>query len=325
MNWHTLLLASTLVFGVLSVVAVLAAVRFGPLGGRFIMPRLSLPGDLGVRLTSTRLGLQVHVDPEGGGAVAGVGRLAARSLFPAARFPRFTVRTFSAFARPSRGRPGGWADPAAPLYALRFGAWEVEAEAALWRQPFGYRDDGRLDPETLVRLVKADWNYFTAYAWGVPLDAVAACDRLEGAAIHVAQGGRVRVGERGWDRLLLDGVDVAAPGLGQDGRRPVAPDALVAALWRFGLGVAPPAAVGPSFAPVRLRLRLRISHRSSVDEDRGRLHHTAILFAAARDDDPGAEALLDRQERGLDEAAALLAGFGFPGDPPVALRSDGIP
>jgi hypothetical protein len=230
---------------------------------------------------------------------AGVGRLAKQTLF--ADLPPFTCSV--AFAcGPIRRTMGSYADPSSPWFNVFTGVYEVLAERVLWAQPFGY-GDGRPSPEHVIRLGVADWNYFSAHLYGVPLADLASEDALDGvrwwARPHPA--GDV---PSGWDRLEIEGVGAPDPSRAQPWWVRGEPSRLWRGLWQFAFGR--PAHRSTSSRPSVMRARVLMCAYSDA-----RVHRTLVLGATANTthpDDAAVEALLDAQFQSIEHLARTRYG-----------------
>jgi hypothetical protein len=169
----------------------------------------------------------------------------------------------------------------------------------------------------IVRIGKADWNYFSNRVYGVPLDAIRPHDAFDLGRIGHARRGRVRIGESWWDHVALDGVEVvsAYTAPGEQGRLEKA-DPDFTPFWRLAYGApCPRPEATVSFAPTKMRAELYLSHRKATDpaDVKGPVWRTLIFGGTVRADWPdraAADAFLALQ---LDAVRKVMAR-DYPGD-----------
>ena len=149
------------------------------------------------RARSPGYGLQVDIAKHDWDAPARVGRLVHDALFPDEPDFSFNVE----FAR---GDGDAYTDPTSIWFNAFMGYYEIKVPKETWHRPFGYRFEAggtRIAPDDLLRIGRADWNYFSAYLYGVPFSVVDASARQGGMLYHL---GRTE-GLRSWDLVELDG------------------------------------------------------------------------------------------------------------------------
>jgi hypothetical protein len=247
--------------------------------------------------------LEIVVDDDEARPPADVGRLVKRALFPDEGRFRFNV-AFSC-GDPGLFGKGRYTDPRSIWFNVFFGYYELDAPVRLWRRPLGYRaasPGAEVEFADVVRIGKADWNYFSNHVYGVPLDVVRRHDAFDPAAIRCEHLGREKIGESWWDHVVVDGVEVvsAYTAAGEKGRLERTAGGWTS-LWRFLFGrpcPRPDATV--SFVPTRMRAELYMAFRRAKDPDdeRGEVWRTLIFGGTARSDFPDpaqARAFLDVQ------------------------------
>ncbi|MFO0512836.1 MAG: hypothetical protein ACK51K_19480, partial [Gammaproteobacteria bacterium] len=181
-------------------------------------------------------------------------------------------------------REGSYGDPTSPWFNVFFGYYQIDVVASAWGRPFGYCDasSGAVDTDDVVRIGKADWNYFSNWMYGVPDAAIVPTDRLDDPQLRFEQRPRRAVNGRAWDEVLLDGVRVASaydPGRA-DGLQLV-DRGLWSALWRasFGLPLRRAVVDEPAFFAVPMAARLYMAYReSAADDDLGEPSYQTFFF-----------------------------------------------
>jgi hypothetical protein len=252
---------------------------------------------------------RIVVGEGGGGAPASVGEIVKRKLFPDC--PDFVFNVSFSCGRASRSGLGVYADPRSIWFNVFFGYYEIIAPKSSWARPFGYEvEKGKAQVcfDDIVRLGKADWNYFSNYIYGVPLSDIEPYDQINMDEVGCIQHGRDRVGggERYWDIVELDGVEVVSAYVsGRDGKRLQSPSRVLSPLWRlaFGSSAASPTHQD-SFIPTRMRARLNISYLEDEDSRLGKVYRTLIFGGTTNSgypDKAANEFLLKLQMQALHE------------------------
>jgi hypothetical protein len=249
--------------------------------------------------------LEIVVDDDRSRAPADVGRLAKRALF--ADDPRFLFNVVFSCGDPAPFQKGLYTDPRSIWFNVFFGYYELDAPCALWNRPLGYRSaapGAEVEFADIVRIGKADWNYFSNRVYGVPLERIRPHDAFDLATIGHRYLGRERIGESWWDRVALDGVEVAsaytAPG--EQGRLERPAWAWTPA-WRLAFGgPCPRSEATESFFPTKMRAELYMSFQKATDradvKGSGEVWRTLIFGGTVRSDyrKPGESADVSRAE-----------------------------
>jgi hypothetical protein len=246
--------------------------------------------------SGTPVVLRIPVGPQGTGDLGYVGRLAHAELF--SDLPAFDFNVAFASAHVSLSGDSAYADPRSIWYNAFFGFYEIDAPMAKWSRPFGYDGpgpDAKVVAREVERIGRADWNYFSNHLYGVPLAAIRACCAAPPPGV-VRVLPRVSLvsldGPKDWDDLDVRDVTVVGPHRSTaDGgafehphsERDAAPPGMER-LWQRTFGTHPPTATPPtSFAPVRLRARIRMFH--DVSRVQGKPVYRTFLFGATVDAD----------------------------------------
>jgi hypothetical protein len=287
--------------------------------GRSPLVRLPVAAPVALGSSMARVPFAVRFDVTSGSrAFAGVGGLVKADCFPA--LAPFVCRVVFGCGRGPSRRRGGYSDPWSPWFNVFFGGYQVDAARSDWDRPFGFRREGdelRPDVDELVQLGRADWDYFTAYPYGVPLEVIRELRRRSRPpSIPEVQRKAVFAGGRWWDLVTIDRVSVVSGYVsGRDGARLANAHRLWSPLWRGCFGLPTPREDHPeSFPLVDMRARLLVS----CDEHRGRFR-TFVCGGTVSTGVPAASSsvLLDEQ------LAAVRPLLGAPGPqplPPAATR-----
>ena len=126
--------------------------------------------------------LRIHVTDHGR-VVNNIGQMVKRRLFKdTPEFVFNTVASVGGTDSPAYARH--YTDPESPWFNLFLGYYQIDAaESAGWTRPFGFRSDDAeaSEPkfEELVQLGMADWNWFSNWNYGTPVDAIEAAEALD--------------------------------------------------------------------------------------------------------------------------------------------------
>lgn len=230
--------------------------------------------------------LEIVVDREAGITPAGVGEVVHKTFFPDRDKLIFNVCFSCGAANPFR--PGVYGDPTSIWFNVFFGYYEIDVPKATWGRPFGYTADGQINWDDILRIGKADWNYFSNYVYGVPHKYIRPYDGLDDPQVKSRYLGREKVGKREWDLLELDGAQVVSAYVsGTDGKKLIDEDLVFSPLWRasFGQPSPRPEQFPDSFFPVRMKARIYMAWRE-VEKDNDLLEpaYQTFLFGGTIND-----------------------------------------
>jgi len=231
--------------------------------------------DIGRSVSPLATILRINVDNKGG-APADVGSLVKKRFFTDS--PGFVFNVCF-----SRGPGNSYCDPQSIWFNVFSGYYQIDVPRMAWGRPFGYRLVEGCAPvvnfDDVLRIGKADWNYFSNYMYGVPRRDVEAIDAVDLGRERYAYLGRERiVGMEGrgvgrsryWDHVELDHVSVVSAYLsGQDGKALENPSRVLSSLWRLSFGRPNPR---PSYTESFIRTEMRALIYMSYSED----HHPVL-------------------------------------------------
>jgi hypothetical protein len=254
--------------------------------------------------------LRVPVGPEPTGGMAEVGRLAHEALFPT--YPPFAVNVAFACGQTQllTGR-GPYANPRSIWYNVFFGFYEIDAPRSEWKRPFGYRLTDRgpeVDFEDVIRLGKADWNYFSNHVYGVPIEAIRPHDTVDMRTMRTVNHGRQRIGERWWDVIELWGMTVVSPYEAARDRHTLQETfPVLTRVWRGAFGLSEADDAFPrSFFPTRIHAKMYVSFTEGHDGKRGEEIYETFVFGGTVNEDYKDQA---ENARFLDLQMASLRGL----------------
>ena len=170
------------------------------------------PPDYGKSRNSTGFPLRLHIDDSVERHIDDVGRRVKRRMFP--HRPPFVFNAVACVGDFDRDGRQKYTNPDSPWFNVFLGYYQLDCRKALWGRPFGFESASLAASQPciddLVRLGKADWNYFSAWDCGVPEDVV---DRYCGHDIDPVRRGGPRTGRdrgREWRHLELLDLTVAS-------------------------------------------------------------------------------------------------------------------
>ena len=130
-------------------------------------------------------------------------------------------------------------NPNSKWFNVFFGYYEIDCPINEgWNRAFGYNVDGTINVTELAKLGKADWNYFSNYMYGTPKNYIESTDNIP--SIEYEYFGRIKIGEKYWDKIALYNVKVIS---GYDNNLTINPslnnNAPASLLWQIFYGQSP--------------------------------------------------------------------------------------
>ncbi|MGO8871693.1 MAG: alkaline phosphatase family protein [Acidimicrobiales bacterium] len=248
--------------------------------------------------------LRFHVEDEPR-ALCAVGRMVKERTFPPP-YPPFVFNAVACVGAFEKGGPQCYGNPNSPWFNVFLGYYQLDCEKGRWDRPFGFASapprprDAAPHIEDLLRLGKADWNYFSNWDYGVPEEALRPYDHVQVDPSGYDDRGLVEIGGRQWHRVDLHDVEVAscyesdAPGAAK-----LVTNTIVQGTLRESFGYPDPQPDHPrSFIPKKLDAAL---HMAYFEDDT--CYHTLIFGGTAHSgEDRG---LLDAE---VEATVAVIAG-----------------
>lgn len=196
-----------------------------------------------------------------------VGRMVKETFFAAE--PDFIFNVCFAVGAFPLGGPGNYGDPRSPWFNVFVGYYQIDCPKPAWKRPLGYEPQGgamKVRFEDVLRIGKSDWNYFSNWMYGVPIDAIKPYDRLD-PEVKCSVLGRRTVGKGAWDLVDLDGFSAvtsyqsSAPGAAQ-----LVENTALTDLWRVTYGEPnPQPAYEKSFIGSNMHARLYMAFTEDDD------------------------------------------------------------
>lgn len=210
--------------------------------------------------------------------------------------------------------PGVYGDPTNGWFNVFVGYYQIDCPKPAWTRPFGYdiSSSGRaVNFDDVVRIGKADWNYFSNWMYGVPLEAVMPYDPLDPDTKNSSLGRR-RVGASEWDLVDVNGFSVVtAYTSNAPGAAGLVDNSILTPAWRLTYGEPnPQSGHDTSFPGTKMHARLYMAY--SEDES---AYHTYLFGGTVNKtfDGPANDALLAEQMRAVEAVMTThYPQLGFP-------------
>jgi len=277
-------------------------------------------GDLN-RATPDVLRLFVSSDAR---AISNIGQMVRQRMFPDPAYHDFTFNTVAYVGRPGVGNVGRYTDPNSPWFNLFVGYYQIDAPiAAGWDRPFGYqRDSYQLRAEDLVRLGKADWNWFSNWNYGTPSGSIEPYDDVSKGAVK--QNSASEIGGTWWQSVEIGDVEVASTyeSDASGAEQLVLNSRYLSPIWRVLFGFPCPRPNYPkSFISTTLRGRLFMAFQKDGDVYRTRIFGGTIDARDSADKDGFLAAQMSALRNLI---GARYGGLGFPENPDQAMPEVGM-
>jgi hypothetical protein len=209
----------------------------------------------------------------------------------------FVFNTVPCVGEPGPQNIGKYTDPESCWFNVFLGYYQIDVDAQKWGRPFGYVCDHKAESavrrDDLIRLGKADWNWFSNWMYGVPTEAIEPYMTVPGEAT-VTVLGVTQIGASDWHEVAVENVRVASTYESDTaGARKLVGRGPLGHAWRDSFGLPQPRPDRTkSFFPTCLRARLYMAYSwQDANHEPGRKHrpptfHTYMFGATVWADDP---------------------------------------
>jgi hypothetical protein len=278
-------------------------------------------GDLRLA-TPNVLRLYVTDEPR---AISNIGQKVRRGLFPAPAYHDFTFNTVAYVGSPGSGNVGRYTDPDSPWFNLFVGYYQIDASTDDgWDRPFGYEPNSTtVRGEDLLRLGKADWNWFSNWNYGTPAVEIEPYDDLKGG--RAEHTGASEIGGTWWQSIDMGDVEVASTyeSDSASAAKLVLNSRYLTPIWRMLFGSPCPRPNHPkSFIPTTLRGTVYMAFQKGDDG----MYRTRIFGGTIEARDGDTEKFLDAQLSALKSLiASRYAALGFKDKPDDPMPKLGVP
>jgi hypothetical protein len=173
----------------------------------------------------------------------------------------FAVGPFKPF------RAGAYGDPSSPWSNVFVGYYQIDCPKPAWTRPFGYQSsvaNAAIAFDDIIRIGKADWNYFSNWMYGVPIAVVTPFDAPDPGVVCTT-GPRTTIAGRQWDVADVDGFATVSA-YQATGSTQLVDNTVLTPLWRVTYGEARNVAGYPtSFVGATMHARLYMAFAEDDD------------------------------------------------------------
>jgi hypothetical protein len=265
--------------------------------------------------------LRIHVTDDAR-MINNIGQMVKQRLFRSQ--PDFVFNTVASVGGTDEPYTRHYTDPESPWFNLFLGYYQIDApESTGWTRPFGYKDDNdavsQVDFDELALLGKADWNWFSNWNYGIPLDAIEAADALDRRSPFKGVPMKPKkIGNTWWHHIAIRGFVVAStyesdhPGAAQLRRNSV-----LSGLWRRYFGPpCPRPGHDTSFIATKLDAELFMAYHEADDT-----FHTSMFGGTIAEGEP--PGLLTAQLAAVEKVMEkCYPDLGFDDEPPAPVTTD---
>jgi hypothetical protein len=136
-----------------------------------------------------------------------VGSIVKKKFFD--KYPDFIFNVCFTVGPLDSQQRGSYGTPQSPWFNVFAGYYQLDVPIATWKRPFGYKklQQGKLPElfiEDLARIIKADWNYFSNWMYGVPDVSIEPFNNIKMEDFVTKQYPREQIGTKYWDSLELN-------------------------------------------------------------------------------------------------------------------------
>ena len=175
--------------------------------------------------------------------ITNVGQMVKRSLF--ANHGDMAINIVACVGPHDSAGVGAYANPNSIWFNVFLGYYQIDAPKAQWSRPFGYQSANgfasQVDFDDLLRLGKSDWNFFSNWLYGTPLEFVMPYVGIDTGALRATQSPAGQIGSSLWHHVsmtnweVVTGYESNAPGAAQ-----LVDNSALSPSWRSAFGLPNP-------------------------------------------------------------------------------------
>lgn len=183
-------------------------------------------------------------------------------------YPPIVFNVCFACSRPSFfKRISNYANPNSHWFNVFFGFYEINAPCSKWNRAFGFTENGELNKDDLIRLGKADWNYFSNYLYGVPDTYCEQNSLISGnEQISITNSNKV-INNQKYIEVEMSNIQVVS-GYCASGDSLLNNQPIVSQLWRKVFGIYPAIDnISQSFMSCTMKMKFYIRYDIVWDND----------------------------------------------------------
>lgn len=225
--------------------------------------------------------LEIYIDKNASKPID-IGKLTHEILFK--DYPTMVFNVCFSCSRPHFWtNKSNYANPRSHWFNVFFGFYEINAPQSKWNRPFGFisGDSAELNKADLIKLAKADWNYFSNYMYGVPQEVCKQNSSISGnETIRVLNPSKT-INEHSYIEAEVENIQVVSGYESVQGGL-VNNHPLFSPLWRKVFGTFPPEHNYPkSFIPTKMKMRFYIRYDSDYDSDLDETSYNTYIYGGS--------------------------------------------
>jgi hypothetical protein len=287
-------------------------VRFDPavgeIGGSVDFPEPTVEEYGGSQLCTPAI-LRLHVDAEER-AISDAGRLVKERLF--SDHPPFVFNTVACVGAADEHGRGAYPNPNSIWFNVFFGCYQIDAPKPDWDRPFGYVSargaESDICFDDVTRLGEADWNFFSNWMYGVPLEEIERYGAVDPVDAH-QEPAPARIGDTLWHTATIKkAICVSTYESDAPGAARLVRNSVIDHVWRRAFGLPnPQEGHRESFVPTTLEATL---HMAYAEDDNA--YHTMICGGTAVVSEKAEDFLATQMAAIRTVIETGYSGAGFP-------------
>lgn len=177
-----------------------------------------------------------------------------------------------------------------------------------WDRPFGFiaNNSNQLAIEDLIKLAKADWNFFSNYMYGVPFQNCVTASEIFGDEVLKIIDDKVIINNKQFIEAEISNIKVVS-GYQSASEKLLNNDKLFSPIWRKVFGIHPPISdYLKSFITTNMKMKFYIRFEKSFDPDLEEICYNTYIYGGSINlDYPNSttnERFLDSQLQGIKQS-----------------------
>lgn len=180
-------------------------------------------------------------------------------------------------------KKGKYTDPLSIWFNVFFGYYELDVVAKDWKRPIGYNiknNEESINSLDMIKIAKADWNYFSNYMYGVPEDYIKKCNEINLDIIKSEYLGRVKIGNKYWDFVEVDNLEVVSAYNSPHDTAIITNNSILSPAWRACFGNLHPRSEldYKSYFKTNMKARFYVSYKKEIDIETNLESYKTYIF-----------------------------------------------
>jgi hypothetical protein len=163
-----------------------------------------------------------------------------------------------------------------------FGFYEIDVDIDKWNRPFGYKDfkSNELEFNDLFKIGKSDWNFFSNYIYGVPLEDCKKYSPIDADIETKIINHEVTIGKHKYIEAVASGVKVVTGYVSKsDNKKLLRNDGFLSLVWQTAFGRPKNSPMfTKSFIPATMKMHFYIRWEKSFDIDSDRDMYKTFIY-----------------------------------------------